>query len=136
MIRSLKNHWSALKRSKPGRRFQDRYDRRKKEGSKSPWRRVANLALALLSLAIGIVLVVIPGPAILFFFISGSLLATESRTIAAGLDRLELIVRAAWLQTRRFWRRLSKGGKATVIAFAVLLMGAALHVSYRFIMAR
>jgi hypothetical protein len=136
MNRSLKDDWGALKRSKPGRRFQDRYDRHKEAGRKAPWKRALNLAIAVLSLAIALVLVVIPGPAILFFFISGGLLATESRFIAVGLDRLEVLLRAGWLSLRRFWSRRSRGGKATLLGVAALLVGVTLHVSYRLILVR
>ncbi len=136
MKRSLKDDWGSLKRSKPGQRFQDRYDRHKKAGRKAPWKRVLNLALALLSLVIALVLAVIPGPAILFFFISGSLLATESRFIAVCLDGLEILLRAGWLRIRRFWSRRSKRGKATLVGVAALLVGVTLHVSSRLILVR
>ena len=136
MKRSMKDDWGALKRSKPGRRFQERYERHKAAGGKSHWKRVLNLALALAAFAIGLVLAVLPGPAILFFLVSASLLATESRFIAACLDRLELLLRAGWLRLRRFWKRRSKGGKTTLVGIAALLVGVTLHFSYRLIVVR
>lgn len=136
MKRWLNQHWGALKRSKPGRRFQDRYDRQNRKGGRSPWKRTLNLVLAVLSLAIGFVLVFIPGPAVLFFLMSGSLLATESRAIAEALDRLELFLRASWVKGRRFWKRRSTWAKATLLGTAGLCVAATLLLSYRILVVR
>jgi hypothetical protein len=116
MRAALKRRTHEMLKGRPGHRFQDRY-RRTKE-SKTPavtWVRIANLALALVAFAIGAVLTVIPGPAILFFFIGGGLLAAESLLVARAMDWLEVRLRkiVAWL--RRHWRRLPTLGRAVVI---------------------
>lgn len=136
MVKSLKANWRALKASRPGRRFQDRYDRRKKSGQGSALGRILNLVLALLLFSIGIVLMVIPGPAILFFFVSGSLLATESRFVAAGLDALELKLRAGWRWARRHWRELTLAGKAALGGLAIGTAGAFAYGAYRLFLAQ
>jgi hypothetical protein len=59
-----------------------------------------------LALAIGILLAVIPGPAIPFFFVAGALLASEFRFAARFMDWLELRLRAVLGWARRHWRRL------------------------------
>jgi hypothetical protein len=52
--------------------------------------------LALLSFAIGVVLAFIPGPAVVFFALSATLLATQSLRVARILDRTEV-----WLRSQR-----------------------------------
>src|SRR5688572_16410802 len=91
---SFREHWQELKRGRPGRRFQDRYDRARSEESRGgPIKRIALIGLAIVCLAIGVVLAVMPGPAVLFFFLAGGLLATESRIVARLMDWLEVRLR-------------------------------------------
>lgn len=136
MLRSIKSHWRALKASRPGRRFRDRYERHRKAGKKSAWSRIANLALAGFCLVVGLALTVHPGPAVLFFFIGASLLATESRALASGLDRLEEGLRSIWLHARRWWQALPQGGKALAGGLALLVVGATLRFAYRWVIIR
>jgi len=51
------------------------------------------LIAAVASLAIGIVLAFIPGPAILFFALCAALLGAQSRWVARRLDRAEVSTR-------------------------------------------
>jgi hypothetical protein len=80
--------------------------------------RFLRLLVALGSIVVGIVLTVIPGPAILFFLIAGSLLSTESLFVARWLDWSELKLRAGWSWSQRHWRKLSRGGKIALEAGA------------------
>lgn len=121
-----------LRRGKPGSRFVDRYEasRRKKNG-RSMAGRVVRMVIAVVAFAIGIVLMFIPGPAIVFFFIAGSLFAAESRGLARGLDWTEVKLRkfASWLSKR--WRKLSTVGKV-VVTIVLLVAGAgAVFLGYR-----
>ena len=88
-----------------------------------------NFILALACLAVGVVLVFIPGPAVLFFFIGGGLLAAESRVIAWGLDYSELKIRAMWTWIKRHWRELHVAGKAAV---GSLIAGGAMGCAFAF----
>lgn len=65
------------------------------------------ISIALLALTIAGVLSVIPGPAIIFFFVAGALLASESRLIARLMDWIEVKVRVIFDWAHRHWRRLS-----------------------------
>jgi hypothetical protein len=87
--------------------------------------------VAVAALVIGVVLVLMPGPAVLFFLIAGMLLAAESCTVARLLDWGEVRGRRAgrWIQVR--WRRLPKAGKAAVIAIAGGILGMAGYAGYR-----
>lgn len=111
MFPRLKRSLEQLKHDKPGRRFRNRCERMRREGGPGFWGRIGLYVAALLCIAIGIVLVFIPGPAVLFFFLAGGLLATESPVMARWMDTLELLARKIWGAIRRRWRRLC-GGRA------------------------
>jgi hypothetical protein len=131
---SFREHWQELKRGRPGRRFQDRYDRARSEESRGgPIKRIALIGLAIVCLAIGVVLAVMPGPAVLFFFLAGGLLATESRIVARLMDWLEVRLRKIIAWCRRRWRRLSTAGRVIVAALATAGTGAFVYLSYQFI---
>lgn len=136
MFEALKNEWKKLSRSRPGRRFQNRYARRQKARAKqapSPRWRVGRVTLAMASLVIGLVLIFIPGPAILFFAIGAGLIAAESQRAARFLDWSELRLRAFWGWASWKWGGLTLGGRAGVVC---LLFGGAvtcLYLSYRFV---
>ncbi|MEO5959012.1 MAG: hypothetical protein ABIR80_07835, partial [Opitutaceae bacterium] len=101
---ALKRHAREMLKGRPGHRFQDRYARsRKSKAHGLTWGRIANLVFALVALAVGVVLTVIPGPAVLFFFIGGGLLAAESLLIARLMDWFEVRGRkiAGWI--RQYW---------------------------------
>ena len=104
MLARLKDQWKTLKRLEPGQRFQTAYrQHRQSEAGKSPVRRVLHALAGVVSLAIGVVLVFIPGPAILFFLIAGGLFAMQSLWVARALDWSELRIRAAISKIRK-WR--------------------------------
>ena len=64
------------------------------------WARPFFVILALLSFAIGVVLAFIPGPAVVFFALTGALFAGQSERLARKLDRAEVGFRE-WLVSRR-----------------------------------
>jgi hypothetical protein len=99
---------------RPGHRFQDRYHMAKQGKREAAPQRIANLAMALVALAIAAVLVVFPGPAIPFFLIAGVLLAAESLWIAKLMDWLEVKFRAAWKWGKKRWDRLPHPARVTL----------------------
>jgi hypothetical protein len=86
--------------------------------------RIVRIVLAVVMFAVGVVLVFIPGPAILFFLLGGALLAAESLVVARAMDWLEVRIRAAWRWGKTRWDRLPLGAKIA-IAVAALVLGAA-----------
>jgi hypothetical protein len=118
----LKSEWRTLRCGPPGRRFQEHYDASHGTANRRTIvGRVVRMFIAIASIAIGVVLMFIPGPAILFFLIAGGLLAAESRYVARGLDCSEVQLRrfAHWLIVR--WRRMPLSGKVFAgIAFVAV----------------
>ena len=132
MTASFKTEWKALWRSRPGRRFQERYEAsRRKRATASLVGRVIRLVLALGLVTIGVVLVLIPGPAIVFFALAGGLLAAESRRVARLLDWTEVKLRrvARWLWSR--WCGFSGGQKAAALVMLLAAGAAGLFAGYR-----
>ena len=111
MLQRWKREWNSFKKLPPGQRFQRRYQQQQRRPeSKSVWRRALWIGGALASLALGIVLMFIPGPAVVFFALSAALIANQSRSAARALDWLELRLRALYGQARDLWRESAVRG--------------------------
>lgn len=102
MFKSLKATLKRLGKHEPGERFGAFY---REQRNKPFWVKVAFFGLAFVSFAVGVVLAFIPGPAVLFFFLSGALVSTQSRYVAEKLDKLEVWGRKAFASIRGWWRR-------------------------------
>lgn len=115
MFDRLKSQLAALRRSRPGHRFQDRYERNRASHNalKVLWR-IVRVAIAAGFVALGVVFMFIPGPAIAFYAIAGALLATDSLPVAKALDWVEVRSRRAgrWIVTK--WNPLPIAVKVTL----------------------
>src|SRR5688572_9189417 len=86
----LKEEWRRFRRMPPGRRFQIHYKEQKLARQSSPgFLHALPLLLVPLLVAVGVVLMFIPGPAILFFFLAAVLLTSHSPWLARILDGAE-----------------------------------------------
>lgn len=123
----LKRNWRSVRQGRPGHRFVDHYDRAVRARSRSGTVvRVVGIGLAVLALAIGVLLAVIPGPAIPFFLVAGALLASEFRPVARLMDWWEVRLRALASWGRKHWERLPTAGRvALTIAGAAASAGSA-----------
>ena len=88
----LRRHWEQFKRSRPGRRFQDHYERKRESRGGALWRCAVVVCGALLCLA-GLFFMAVPGPGIPILLVGMALVAQQSRTAAGLLDRTELRLR-------------------------------------------
>ncbi|WP_438483158.1 PGPGW domain-containing protein [Oleiharenicola lentus] len=124
-----------MKRGSPGSRFKNRYASAKKARKDGSWTqhifRIVRLIVAAGALAVGVLLVFIPGPAILFFFIAGGLLASESKLVARFLDWTEVRLRAWWKWGMRHWTKIPLAGKIAVVTLAAGVAGAAAFGMYQ-----
>jgi hypothetical protein len=110
MLRRLNGLWKKLTSIEPGQRFQTFH---REQRDRSPAVKAAFLGLAIALFAAGVVFAFIPGPAVLFFAVSGALLATQSLWVARGLDASELWGRRALSSIRSRWqRRRTRAGAA------------------------
>jgi UPF0716 family protein affecting phage T7 exclusion len=96
MFKKLKNTFSALVNGKPGHRFLDHYERKRKTENKSAWMTGAYLLGGVALLVGGVLLGFVPGiPGFLLVIPALGLLAARFRRLAIFLDRAELFVRRA-----------------------------------------
>ena len=130
----FRRDWRELRQGRPGHRFQARYDRAQREQQRcGPAKRLVMIVAAIVCVAIGIVLVVMPGPAFVFFILAGGLLATESRFIARFMDWSEVRIRKIvhWAMLR--WRRLPIAARVVLLAIGICCSAAVAYLSFRFI---
>ena len=102
MFGHFRSEWRKLKSYAPGERFEKFHAAHHRKAASV---KVIYGVLSLVSFAIGVVLVFIPGPAVVFFALSGALFAAESRWAARKLDQFELAVRRAAGALRGWWRK-------------------------------
>ena len=83
-----------MRRTPPGERF-ERFGewQRARVGL---WRRLLLRVLALACLLVGLALLVLPGPGLLFVMLSLALLCADLPALSRALDRSELWLRARW----------------------------------------
>lgn len=135
-LRQMKNDlhksWRTLRDGKPGDRFEKRYRAEQRSRNGRTWAgRIVRWTIAAAALAIGIVLVFIPGPAVLFFLLAGTLLASDSLILARTLDWCEVRIRTIAARLHRIWVHLSMAGKIAVAAAGAALSAASTYGCYR-----
>jgi hypothetical protein len=94
VLSRIRAHWIEFKHWPAGERFTRFYESQRRVSSR--WTTPLIWLAALLALAVGVVLVFIPGPAVVFFAVSAALLASQSRWLAAHLDGAEVRLRSLW----------------------------------------
>jgi len=95
----LKQRWRRFLAAPSGTRFQAHY--RRQHAHRGLVRTMVAIGAGLLLIALGIVLLVLPGPGLLIGAIGAALLAGESLLVARALDWIDR-------QATRLWRRLRR----------------------------
>jgi hypothetical protein len=126
MIERVKRYalrqWHTFSRSRPGKRFRERYRRRQERGhGRFGLRRVLNLSLGILLVAVSAVGGLLPGPGWGTAIIGFALIAGEFLPAARLLDRAELGLRHFWQFVRDVWGH-SWAGKVLVVAVTALIV--------------
>ncbi|QIF02644.1 PGPGW domain-containing protein [Roseimicrobium sp. ORNL1] len=134
MLANLKEHWHELKSSRPGHRFQDRYNRRRKEHRGSfHWGRWLNILGGVLLLLVGLFMLAAPGPGLLVEVAGLSLLGSEFLTLARFLDWAEVRLRKILSWARRWWKRSGWLARGTVILVICLMLAGVACGGYVFL---
>ena len=135
MTARLKRNWRDFKRSKPGRRFQDRYERRQRS-SHGRWDRqtVINILLGIAIAAAGIVLVPAPGPGGLVTLLGLGLLGSEFAPVARALDSAEVRVRAILEPVRARWTAASALTRILLVLLGAACIAALSYGGYRLVL--
>ncbi len=130
MIEQAKQNWYEFKRSQPGYRFQERYNRRQQTTS-GPFdpKNLLYIAVGVLIVVVGVLLAPIPGPGGVIAFVGLAFIGAEFLPIARALDWGELRVRGIVKWAKDVWRvlplsmRIVVGLVAAVIALLVVYLG-------------
>jgi uncharacterized protein (TIGR02611 family) len=94
VLTNLKRSWKQFRRGRPGRRFQDEYERTQRTRKNKPLvLRMLQPVIGCLLLATGIVFLVIPGPGLPLVFVGAGLLAGRFLLIARAMDWCEVRLR-------------------------------------------
>ena len=128
MLGRLKRQWADLKQGKPGKRFQNRYERRKTSRS-ALWKPFYLLVGTVLTLA-GLVLMPAPGPGFIVVFIGAAMLAEQSLWVARALDWIEVGLRQFVSRLRAAWRHMSAAIKAVIALCGAAIAAAAGVTAY------
>ena len=140
MIESIKRyawrHWRRFSYGRPGKRFKERYRRRQELGNgQFGVRRIVNLTLGILIVAVSAVGGLLPGPGWGTAIIGFALIAGEFLPAARLLDRAELALRHFWQIVRDIWGH-SWAGQVLVIAVTVLIIAVLGYATYSLLFAR
>jgi uncharacterized protein (TIGR02611 family) len=131
MLASVKKHWHELKRSRPGHRFQERYERRKKEHHGSfHWARWLNIIGGTLVILAGVFMLAVPGPGMLVAVVGLSMLGSEFLTLARFLDWSEVKLRKMFSWARRWWKGAGWAMRTSLILLACLVAAGAIYGGY------
>ena len=121
-MQRLKQAWREFKRSPPGRRFQELYERRR-QSRRGLAKRVLFIVGGLLAVAAGIATFPVPGvPSELIIITGLAIFAQGSKRAARILDWIELRLRGPFL---RIWRPLPHAAKVLLAALWMALLAAA-----------
>lgn len=134
MMTQIKKEWEEFKHARPGRRFEERYWRRKnEEGGKLSFRKLAHIVLGLAAMFTGLVLLAAPGPGVLVVVLGLGLLGSEFLFVARFLDWAEPKLRHLFARLKTRWQASSQA--ARVFAGAVVSIAAlsAAYAVYRFV---
>ncbi len=101
VMAKLAAEWHSFRADLPGERFRHHYERSQHMSHAA---RIARAAIGVLLVAIGIILLFIPGPGLLVGFFGLALLSSQSRALARVLDRVEPRLRAFGHRVRAKFR--------------------------------
>ena len=123
MLTTVQKNWREFERGKPGRRFQERYRRKRKQGH-NPVYRLLVVLLGVLLVAAGLFFLPAPGPGILIMMVGAGLVAEGSLIVARLLDKAEVLARHLIRKGKAFWGQSSLTVKAGVAIGCLLILAA------------
>lgn len=118
-VRPLVREWLAIRASASGQRFHQTWQRRRESSV------AARLALTIAGvclIALGLLMLIFPGPGLVAIIVGAALVASSLRPLARGLDTTELAVVRRYRRIPEAWRR-SWWGRSIALLF---VLGAAL----------
>ena len=127
---AVQAEWKAVAASTAGKRFQERYQR-KRDLKRPAWQKIVSPVVGVVILLLGVFLLPAPGPGIPIVLLGLALLAEHSLWVAKLLDVAEPPLRKLLKWGIHWWKHAPLLQRGTLIVLAVLLIvavGAGLFV--------
>jgi uncharacterized membrane protein YbaN (DUF454 family) len=105
--------WKRFSADRPGERFERRFERLRGGG---PHRTALRITAGLVLLAIGVLLLFIPGPGTPVIVGAVGMFAGDSLRLSRLLDRGEPPARRLFTRLVERWRRIGRGARAAIYA--------------------
>lgn len=131
-LSQVKAEWHKFRDDRPGERFCNHRERAREHSRRH---NIVSLALGVLLLAGGVVLLFIPGPGLLLIVFGLALVASHSRRLSEGLDRVEPKLRRSGRRMTRWWRARSHAQKIGLVIGALVIASAALMAIWKWVVA-
>ena len=120
--------WRRFRDDPPGRRFRNHNDR---VSHHSRALVAARVALGVVLIAIGLVLLFVPGPGVVVIAFGLGALAGRSKRLAGWLDRAEPTVRRWSDAVNRRWRELPAVARVGIVVAAAAVIAAGGYLVWR-----
>jgi hypothetical protein len=124
----MRDEWRRFKHDPPGERFEKHRQRMERHPR---WHQMVRATAGGLLVAIGVVLLFLPGPGLLGIIFGFALLAGMSRGIARMMDRVEPRTRAGLHRAHEGWRRLPQSRRALLVGTAAIVVAMGVDVVWR-----
>jgi hypothetical protein len=134
MIRTLRQTWRDFEESVPGKRFQERFERRQRS-EKHFFQKALSVGGGILIMAAGLFFLAAPGPGVLVLLVGAGLIAQESFHVARALDWLEVRLRKLVGWSLHVWRHCPLVLKIAIVFLAIALLVAAAFGTYQLLIA-
>lgn len=125
MIKRFRGSWHGFSEGRTGRRFRDRYHRRRRSGNKTRLSTILALGGGVALMLAGLVMVVAPGPGWITFFLGLGVVSGEFLPAARLMDRGEVKARKLIRKAARLWRRFPAAAwsvtASVALTFALIL---------------
>ena len=105
MLNWIKRHWRLFSAPPPGKRFRASFDRRRQERPGSFHKKILAIGTGVIIMGLGLVMLIAPGPGILFLAVGAMLIAQESLSAARTLDWADIRLRRLAVRARNAWWR-------------------------------
>ncbi len=129
-LAEVRQEWHRFRDDKPGERF---YNHRQRMQKKSKKHAAVSMALGVLLIAVGVVLLFLPGPGTPLIVFGVWLVASHSGVLSKRLDRAEPMLRQRGHEIAHRWKALPRAQTVAVIGSGVIVLTAGLLAIWKWV---
>lgn len=132
-MKRFRSSWHGFSEGRTGRRFRDRYHRRRRSGQKTRLSTILALGGGIALMLAGLLMLVIPGPGWITLFLGLGLVSGEFLPAARLMDRGEVKARKLLRKTIKLWRRFPAAAWSVTASVALTVALALGYGGYVFL---